>query len=101
MIACVANYCPDYGDELTKTEIEGSGRDYCSSCDRIWWRQSVPTTSVTVREDDRILLIQREAAETLAAGISWREIRSTTYPHGRRPPANSVKRRDSSLTPSS
>ncbi|WP_227353960.1 NUDIX domain-containing protein [Haladaptatus salinisoli] len=60
MIACAANYCPDCGDEPASTEIEGRDRDYCSSCDRVWWRQSVPTTSVTVREDDRVLLIRRK-----------------------------------------
>lgn len=59
MIACAASYCPECGDELGTTKFENRDRDYCSSCDRIWWRQSVPTTSVTVRDEDRVLLIQR------------------------------------------
>ncbi|WP_192498306.1 NUDIX domain-containing protein [Halorussus halophilus] len=59
MLACDANYCPDCGSELGSVEVEGRDRAHCSSCDRTWWRQSVPTTSVTVRDDDRVLLIQR------------------------------------------
>lgn len=59
MIATAPTYCPDCGSELGTTEFEDRARDYCSSCDRILWRQSVPTTSVTVRDGDRVLLIQR------------------------------------------
>lgn len=59
MIACDATYCPDCGSELGTTEFEDRDRNYCPSCDRIWWRQSVPTTSVTVRDADRVLLIRR------------------------------------------
>lgn len=61
MIACEPNYCPECGGDLGSVEFEDRARDYCPSCDRIWWRQSVPTTSVTVREDDRVLLIQRSS----------------------------------------
>ena len=59
MIAVSADYCPDCGSELTTIEFEGRERNRCSSCERTWWRQSVPTTSVTVREADRVLLIRR------------------------------------------
>ena len=59
MLGCEATYCPDCGGELGTTEFEERDRMYCPDCDRVWWRSSVPTTSVTVREGDRILLIQR------------------------------------------
>ncbi|WP_433626962.1 NUDIX domain-containing protein [Halomicrococcus sp. NG-SE-24] len=59
MIAVAPDYCSDCGGELATVEFEGRDRDHCPSCDRTWWRQSVPTTSVTVREDDRVLLIRR------------------------------------------
>ncbi|MFC4449354.1 NUDIX domain-containing protein [Halorussus aquaticus] len=61
MIAVSPDYCPDCGSDLSTTEFEDRERDYCPSCERTWWRQSVPTTSVTVREADRVLLIQRSA----------------------------------------
>jgi ADP-ribose pyrophosphatase YjhB (NUDIX family) len=61
MIATSPTYCPDCGGELGTVEFEDRDRDYCSSCDQVWWRQSVPTTSVTVRDDDSVLLIQRSA----------------------------------------
>ncbi len=59
MIGISADYCPDCGAELTTIEFEGRERNHCSSCEQTWWHQSVPTTSVTVRDDDRVLLIQR------------------------------------------
>ena len=59
MIAVAPTYCPECGRELTTVEFEGRERDHCPACERTWWRQSVPTTSVTVRDDDRVLLIQR------------------------------------------
>ena len=59
MIAVSAEYCPDCGSELTTIEFEERDRPHCPSCEQTWWRQSVPTTSVTVRDGDRVLLIQR------------------------------------------
>ena len=59
MIAVEPTYCPTCGTELVTREFEGRARDHCSACDRTWWRQSVPTTSVAVCDDERVLLIER------------------------------------------
>ena len=59
MLAVAATYCPKCGRELATIEFEGRERDHCPACERTWWRQSVPTTSVTVRDGDGVLLIRR------------------------------------------
>lgn len=59
MIAVSPEYCPDCGSELKTVEFEGRDRNHCASCEQTWWRQSVPTTSVTVWDGDGVLLIQR------------------------------------------
>ncbi|MFB6175832.1 MAG: NUDIX domain-containing protein, partial [Halobaculum sp.] len=59
MIAVSPTYCPTCGGDLTTCKVEGRTRDYCPACEQVWWRQAVPTTSVAVHEEDRVLLIRR------------------------------------------
>lgn len=54
-----ATYCPDCGRELASRRVEGRDRAYCEACEAFRWRSSVPTTSVAVVDDDRVLLIER------------------------------------------
>jgi 8-oxo-dGTP diphosphatase len=61
MPAVDPTYCPDCGTELEAVDIEGRGRPYCPACDEVWWRSSVPTTSVAVVDGDAVLLVQRSA----------------------------------------
>lgn len=70
MLGVEATHCPDCGGELGTTAVEGRDRTYCPACEQVWWRSSVPTTSVAVVDaadaddgdgvgDDEVLLIQR------------------------------------------
>jgi 8-oxo-dGTP diphosphatase len=61
MPAVDPSYCPDCGTALDHVEIEGRERPYCPACEEVWWRASVPTTSVAVTDGDAVLLIQRSA----------------------------------------
>jgi ADP-ribose pyrophosphatase YjhB (NUDIX family) len=59
MPAVDPTYCPDCGSELERVEIEGRDRAGCPDCEEVWWRSSVPTTSVAVVDGEQVLLIQR------------------------------------------
>lgn len=59
MPAVDPTYCPDCGAELGAVTFEDRERPYCADCDEVWWRSSVPTTSVAVVDGDEVLLIQR------------------------------------------
>jgi len=61
MPAVDPTYCPDCGRELSAVAFEQRDRPYCADCDEVWWRSSVPTTSVLVRDGDEVLLVQRAA----------------------------------------
>lgn len=61
MPAVDPTYCPDCGSELERVEIEGRDRPHCPDCEEVWWRSSVPTTSVAVTDGEAVLLIQRSA----------------------------------------
>ncbi|WP_158058451.1 NUDIX hydrolase [Halorussus halophilus] len=54
-----ANFCPDCATPLTDREIEGRERQYCDACDRVVWRNPVPTAGVAVVGDDGVLLTER------------------------------------------
>jgi ADP-ribose pyrophosphatase YjhB (NUDIX family) len=54
-----AEFCPHCGSELTAREIEGRERQFCADCDRVVWRNPVPTAGVAVVSDRGILLTER------------------------------------------
>lgn len=56
-----ANFCPDCGSALTSREIEGRERQFCTNCERVVWRNPVPTAGVAVVSDEGVLLTERAA----------------------------------------
>jgi ADP-ribose pyrophosphatase YjhB (NUDIX family) len=54
-----ANFCPDCGTALTVREIGGQERQFCPGCDRVVWRNPVPTAGVAVVSDAGVLLTER------------------------------------------
>ncbi|MFC4548917.1 MULTISPECIES: NUDIX hydrolase [Halorussus] len=59
MTAFAAEYCPHCGTELSTRDVEGRERRYCESCERVVWRNPVPTAGVAVVSDDGVLLTRR------------------------------------------
>jgi 8-oxo-dGTP diphosphatase len=55
----VPSHCPFCGDELGNKYEEGRERLYCSSCDRIIWRNAEPVAAVIVKKGDEVLLVKR------------------------------------------
>lgn len=64
MVALEPEYCHQCGTELEPVEIDGRERGRCPDCDLVLFRNAVPSTGVLVRDDDRVLLIERAPAET-------------------------------------
>lgn len=54
-----ANFCPHCGTELSKQKVEGCERQFCSNCERVVWRNPVPTAGVAVVGDEGVLLTER------------------------------------------
>jgi ADP-ribose pyrophosphatase YjhB (NUDIX family) len=54
-----ANFCPQCGAELLPREIEGRERRFCPDCERVVWRNPVPTAGVAVVGDCGVLLTER------------------------------------------
>lgn len=53
------SHCPFCGEKLGQKTEEGRKRLYCSSCDRIIWKNAEPVSAVIVYRDEEILLIKR------------------------------------------
>ncbi|WP_132058932.1 NUDIX domain-containing protein [Halorussus amylolyticus] len=54
-----ADFCPYCGTELAHRKIDGRDRQYCESCERVVWRNPVPTAGVAVVSDAGVLLTRR------------------------------------------
>lgn len=54
-----AEYCNQCGAELTTKRQEGRARLYCSTCDRIQYRNPKPCAGVLVVDGNQILLVER------------------------------------------
>jgi len=54
-----ANCCPHCGVALSTREVDGRERQFCPDCERVVWRNPVPTAGVAVVSDDGVLLTER------------------------------------------
>lgn len=54
-----AEFCPRCGAALARREIEGRERQYCEPCERVVWRNPVPTAGVAVVSEAGVLLTER------------------------------------------
>lgn len=54
-----ADYCPYCGTALTARHVEGRDRRYCPDCERVIWRNPVPTAGLAVVGDEGVLLTKR------------------------------------------
>jgi ADP-ribose pyrophosphatase YjhB (NUDIX family) len=54
-----AEYCPYCGTALTSRHVDGRDRQYCPKCDRVVWRNPVPTAGVAVVDESGVLLTRR------------------------------------------
>ena len=66
MVALDPSFCPTCGSELASRHVDGRRRPYCEACERVVWRNPVPTAGVVVVERDdepdgrpRVLLVRR------------------------------------------
>jgi ADP-ribose pyrophosphatase YjhB (NUDIX family) len=69
VVAFDPSFCPTCGTELTSRRVDGRRRPYCGACERVVWRNPVPTAGVAVVEPDdgpedrpRVLLVRRANA---------------------------------------
>jgi 8-oxo-dGTP diphosphatase len=53
------NFCPRCGERLSEEEFEGRMRDYCESCEQIFWRNPKPFAGVLVVQGNEILMVER------------------------------------------
>ena len=54
-------YCPNCKSEITRKKLENRLRDYCSSCDKIFYDNPLPVVSAVVPNKKReILLVLRD-----------------------------------------
>lgn len=53
------NFCPYCGGKLETKHVDGRDRLYCSSRDRVIWRNPVPAVGVVVSDGSEVLLIKR------------------------------------------
>lgn len=54
-----ANFCPQCGEPLSTRDVEGRERQFCPDCERVVWRNPVPTAGVAVVSDEGVLLTER------------------------------------------
>lgn len=54
-----AEFCPHCGTKLTTRDIEERERQYCETCERVIWRNPVPTAGVAVVSEEGVLLTER------------------------------------------
>lgn len=54
-----ASFCPYCGTELSAREIDGRERQYCPDCERVIWRNPVPSAGVAVVSAEGVLLTER------------------------------------------
>lgn len=54
-----ASFCPHCGAALSTREIEERDRQFCPDCERVVWRNPVPTAGVAVVADEGVLLTER------------------------------------------
>jgi ADP-ribose pyrophosphatase YjhB (NUDIX family) len=63
VVATDPSFCPTCGTALDRRPVEGRDRPYCPGCERVVWRNPVPTAGVAVvdEQDDenRVLLVRR------------------------------------------
>jgi ADP-ribose pyrophosphatase YjhB (NUDIX family) len=66
VVALDPSFCPTCGTELARRRVDGRRRPYCDACERVVWRNPVPTAGVAVVERDdgpdgraRVLLVRR------------------------------------------
>jgi len=57
----IPRYCDRCGTELGERHVEGRDRKWCPSCDRLVYRNAVPTAGVAVVDGDHVLLVERAA----------------------------------------
>jgi len=55
-------YCPQCGNELIQTEIDGSERMICSSasCNYVLWDNPTPVVAAIIEHDDAVLLVRNK-----------------------------------------
>lgn len=59
MTSFCRTYCPYCGSELITRQVEGRERQYCGACDRVIWRNPIPTAGLAVVGDRGVLLARR------------------------------------------
>ena len=59
VITVDASHCPVCGAELSAVDRDGRERRFCRSCDRVVWRNAIPTADVIVLDGCRGLLVER------------------------------------------
>lgn len=59
MTTYAANFCPQCGAALSIREVDGRERQFCPDCERVIWRNPVPTAGVAVVSDEGVLLTER------------------------------------------
>lgn len=61
MVSRAPEYCPTCGTALESRHLDGRDRSVCPTCNRVVWRNAVPSVAVVVRDGDAALLIERAA----------------------------------------
>lgn len=56
------SFCPICGEELSAREEGGIRRPFCENCGFVHYRNPSPAAGVLVREDEKVLLVQRRYA---------------------------------------
>lgn len=54
-----ADYCPYCPAALTTRHVDGRDRQYCPDCERVIWRNPVPTAGLAVVGESGVLLTKR------------------------------------------
>lgn len=52
-------YCPRCRSKLRWKSIDGAKRRFCDSCEFIYWNNPIPTTSIIVLSQGKVLLLKR------------------------------------------
>ncbi|MFW5903491.1 MAG: NUDIX hydrolase [Halolamina sp.] len=59
MTTYAADFCPYCGTALTTRHLDGRDRRYCRDCERVIWRNPVPTAGLAVVGERGVLLTKR------------------------------------------